>query len=123
MKTDFVQAGPVRLQYFESGAGPVTMVLVHGYRMSGRVWSLMQEAMPSYRTIALSNRGAGDSDRTPEPDDYSVEQFSQDLHAAVQTLGLSRFVLIGHSMGGATVARYALDHPETLQALVLLDPA
>jgi len=124
VKNDFVQAGPVRLQYFEHGSGPTTLVLVHGYRMSGRVWSLMQEAMsPSFRSIALSNRGAGDSDRTPAPDDYSVEQFSKDLHASVQALGLSQFVLVGHSMGGATVARYALDHPEMLRALVLLDPA
>src|SRR5664279_3534596 len=105
MKDAFVQAGPVRLQYFEHGSGP-----------SARVWALFQESLdPSlFRSVAISNRGAGDSDRTPNIDDYTVEQFATDVHAAVEALGLRDFVLIGHSMGGATVTRYALDHPEML---------
>ena len=66
MRTDFVQAGDVKLQYFEHGEGPELLVLVHGYRSSGRIWQLMQEAMDPtrFRTLAISNRGAGDSDRT-----------------------------------------------------------
>jgi pimeloyl-ACP methyl ester carboxylesterase len=125
MNSEFVQAGPVRLQYFEAGSGDTTLLLVHGYRSSARVWSFFQEALdPSlFRSIAIGNRGAGDSDRTPSIDDYSVESFSRDLRAAVDALGLKQFVLIGHSMGGATVTRFALDHPELLRALVLLDPA
>jgi non-heme chloroperoxidase len=125
MQTSFVQAGPVRLQYFTHGDGPQTVVLVHGYTASGRIWRLVQEALDParYRTIAFSNRGAGDSDHTGQPADFTVEGFAGDLAAAVQALGLSRFALVGHSMGGATVAQFALDHPEALQALVLLDPA
>lgn len=125
MKTDFLQANEVRLQYFEHGEGPEVLVLVHGYQSSGRIWQLMQEALdPSrFRTIAISNRGAGDSDRTPAEADYSVESFARDLYAAVQALGLGDFTLVGHSMGGATVTQFALDHPECLKALVLLDPA
>lgn len=125
MKTDFVQAGAVKLQYFEEGRGPETIVLVHGYRSSGRIWRLVQEALDPgrFRTIALSNRGAGDSDRTESESDYAVESFARDLHAAVQALRLSDFTLAGHSMGGATVAQFTLDHQDALKALVLLDPA
>jgi pimeloyl-ACP methyl ester carboxylesterase len=131
MKTDLIQAGPVRLQYFEhrgtsNDPGPTDcdVVLVHGYRSSGRVWALTQTAFrPGIRSIAISHRGAGDSDHAGTLDDYSVEQFAADDYAAVKALGLDRFVLIGHSMGGATVARFALDHPEMLRGLVLLDPA
>lgn len=125
MKMDYVQAGPVRLQYFEHGQGPELVVLVHGYQSSGRIWRLAQESLdPSrFRSIAFSNRGAGDSDRTPSERDYTVESFAQDLHAAVSALGLRYFTLVGHSMGGATVTQYALGHPERLKALVLLDPA
>jgi branched-chain amino acid transport system permease protein len=123
MKTDFVQAGAVRLQYFEQGEGPETVVLVHGYQSSGRVWRLTQEAFDParLRTIAISNRGAGDSDRTPSEDDYRVESFAADLYEAVRALGLREFTLVGHSMGGATVTRFALDHPGVIKALVLLD--
>jgi branched-chain amino acid transport system permease protein len=125
MRTDFLQANDVRLQYFEHGTGPEVLVLVHGYQSSGRIWQLMQEALDParFRTIAISNRGAGDSDRTPSEADYSVESFARDLYAAVQALGLGEFTLVGHSMGGATVTQFALDHPECLKALVLLDPA
>src|SRR2546423_33479 len=131
MNTDFVQSGSYRLQYFDHGeVDPIvpgeeeTIVLVHGYRSSGRVWALTQAAFsPKYRSIAISNRGAGDSDHGATPEDYTVEKFADGVYEAVKSLGLQRFVLIGHSMGGATVTRFALDHAEMLRGLVLLDPA
>ncbi len=125
MKTSFVQAGPVRLQYFEHGSGPQNIVLVHGYQSSARIWRLMQESLDAakYHSVAISHRGAGDSDRSVSIDDYSIETFAADDFAATQALGISKFVLVGHSMGGATVTRFALDHADVVQALVLLDPA
>lgn len=125
MHTDFVQAGDVKLQYFAHGEGPEVLVLVHGYRSSGRIWRLMQEALDTtrFRSIALNNRGAGDSARTASEADYTVESFAHDLYAAVQALGLRDFTLVGHSMGGATVTQCAVDHPELLKALVLLNAA
>ena len=125
MRTDFVQADTVKLQYFEHGTGPERLVLVHGYRSSGRIWRLVQEALDPtrFRSLALSNRGAGDSERTAAEADYTVESFARDLFAATQALGLRDFTLVGHSMGGATVTQFALDHPELVQALVLLNPA
>ena len=125
MKTDFVQTGEVKLQYFEHGDGPELLVLVHGYQSSGRIWQFMQEALDStrFRSVAISNRGAGDSDRSASEAAYTVGSFSRDLHAVVETLGLHDFTLIGHSMGGATVTQFALDHPERLKSLVLLNSA
>ena len=75
MRTDFVQTGDVKLQYFEHGAGPELLVLVHGYRSSARIWRLVQEALDParFRSLAISNRGAGDSDRTAAEADYTVE--------------------------------------------------
>ena len=125
MESAHVQAGNVSLQYYCHGNGPDTVVLVHGYTMSARLWQLTMEKMDAsaYRVIALNNRGAGDSDRTPSESDYSVENFAKDLANAVDALGLSGFTLIGHSMGGATVAQYALTDQSRLKKLVLLNPA
>ena len=125
MRTDFVQAGSVKLQYFEHGTGPELLVLVHGYRSSARIWRLVQEALDPtrFRSLAISNRGAGDSERTAAEADYTVESFARDLFAATQAFGVRDFTLVGHSMGGATVTQFALDHAEMLKALVLLDPA
>lgn len=125
MHADFVQAGAVKLQYFEHGTGPELLVLVHGYQTSGRIWRLVQEALDPtrFRSVAFNNRGAGDSERTAAETDYTVQSFARDLFAATQALGLRDFTLVGHSMGGATVTQCALEHPEVLKALVLLNPA
>jgi pimeloyl-ACP methyl ester carboxylesterase len=123
MESHFVQTPLVRLQYLEHGTGPEVLVLVHGYQASARIWRLTQEALDParFRSIAINNRGAGDSDRSPNEADYSIESFAADLYAAIETLGLRNITLVGHSLGGKIVTRYALDHPETLKALVLLD--
>ena len=120
-----VQAGGVSLQYYCYGNGPETVVLVHGYTMSARLWHLTMEKMDTsaYRVFALNNRGAGDSERTPSEDDYSVENFAKDLANATESLGLNGFTLAGHSMGGATVTQYALTDQSRLKKLVLLNPA
>jgi pimeloyl-ACP methyl ester carboxylesterase len=125
VQTRFIQSGEVRLQYFEHGQGPETLILVHGYQTSGRIWKLTQEAMDPdrYRTIAISNRGAGDSDRGTSAEDYTVDAFARNLFQAVHALGVEDFALVGHSMGSATVARFALDHPELPRALVLMSSA
>ena len=121
----FVQLPEVRLEYFEHGHGPRTVVFVHGYQASARIWHRVQRALPAdaYRSIAVNNRGAGASDAPPEERDFTIQKFASDLHALVQRLGLTRFTLVGHSMGGTTVAQYAVDHPEQVEGLVLLDPA
>ncbi len=121
----FVQSGEVRLQYFEHGNGPETLVLVHGYQTSGQIWRLTQEALDPdrYHTIAMSNRGAGDSERGSSEEDYTVQSFAHDLFNAISALGVGDFILVGHSMGGATVTQCALEHPQLLKGLVLLNSA
>lgn len=118
-----VQAGPVSLEYFERGpAGAQTVVLVHGYRSSARIWDGVQRALADggLHSLAISMRGAGASDVTPNDEDYSAYNFSRDLAAAVDALGVGRFVLVGHSMGASTVTNYVRDHADRVQALVLL---
>ncbi len=75
------------------------MVLIHGYQASGRIWRLTQEALPTeqFRTVAFSNRGAGDSDHTAAEDDYSIPALANDLHEAIAALGLGDFTLVGLS--------------------------
>ena len=130
MESFFVQAGEVKLQYHQHGQGSENVVLVHGYASSGRLWQLTMERMEPtrFRVIAINNRGAGDSARSSKDgaygeDAYTVEGFAKDLHNAVEALGLNAFTLVGHSMGGATVAQYALAHQDRLKALVLLNSA
>jgi len=124
MEPNFVQAGQVRLQYYEQGDGPETVVLVHGYASSAALWRLAIQKLgldEEFRVIAINNRGAGDSSRSTSEIAYTVETFAGDLFNAVQMLGLRNFTLVGHSMGGATVTQFALEHQDVLKALVLVN--
>ena len=112
------------MEYFESGDGPETLVLVHGYASNAPIWRYTIQALEAggeFRIIAFNNRGAGESDRSDYESDYTVETFADDLFNAVTALGLRDFTLVGHSMGGATVAQFALAHQDLLKGLVLLN--
>ncbi len=121
----FVQLEELRLEYFRYGHGPERVLLVHGYQASARIWQRVQELLPAerYTSIAVNNRGAGASDAPPDDEDYGVQVFAADAHALVQKLGFDNFTLVGHSLGGATAAEFALNWPQHLKGLVLLDPA
>ncbi len=118
-----VPAGSVSLEYFERGpSGDEPVVLVHGYRSSARIWDGVQRTLADagVRSVAVSMRGAGASAVTPDAADYSAANFARDLAAALEGLGIGRFVLVGHSMGASTVTNYVRDHADRVRALVLL---
>jgi pimeloyl-ACP methyl ester carboxylesterase len=101
------------------------VVLIHGFQASARIWQMVQQALPAdrYTSIAINNRGAGASEAPPSEHDYGVPIFAADAFELVNQLGWDRFTLVGHSLGGATVAQFAVDHPQMVTGLMLLDPA
>jgi branched-chain amino acid transport system permease protein len=121
----FAQLSKVRLEYFLHGHGPERVVFIHGFQASAPIWRMVQEALPADRctSIAINNRGAGGSEAPPEESDFTVQAFAADAHELVSQLGWKDFTLVGHSLGGATVAEFAVNHPGLLKGLVLLDPS
>lgn len=117
----FVQAGDVRLEYFEAGppAGP-TLVLQHGAGSSARIWDTVQRllAEEGFHSYAVGTRGAGGSDHTANDEDYAPSNYAIDLMAALDALGVGRFTLVGHSLGTITASYIARDHRDRLEALV-----
>jgi pimeloyl-ACP methyl ester carboxylesterase len=69
------------------------------------------------RTIAVSQRGHGDSDK-PQTH-YSIRDFEADLRGLLDALGVRRAVVAGHSSASIVARRFALDHPERVAGLVL----
>lgn len=120
-----VRPAKVDLEYFVHGHGPRRLVFAHGFQASAQIWRQVQDLLPAaaYTSISMNNRGAGASEAPPLEDDFTIQAFAGDLHDLVTHLGWDRFVLVGHSLGGATVLQFAVDHPELLEGLVLLDPA
>jgi len=98
-----------------------TMVFIHGYGGNAAQWVYqLQRFSDDSRAIALDLRGHGLSDK-PEDSPYTVEQHVADLHAALDVLGVrEKFILLGHSFGGAVVTQYAATHPDRVEKLVLV---
>jgi pimeloyl-ACP methyl ester carboxylesterase len=121
----FAQLSKVRLEYFPHGEGPEKLLFIHGFEASARIWGLVQAALPAdrYQSVAVNNRGAGASDAPPEEADFGVQVFAADAFELADGLGWQGFTLVGHSLGGATAAQFAVDHPGLIKGLVLLDPS
>jgi pimeloyl-ACP methyl ester carboxylesterase len=119
------QLSKVKLEFLPHGEGPERVVFIHGFQASARIWQMTQAALPvdRYTSIAINNRGAGASDAPPDEADFSVPIFAEDAFELVTQLGWRDVTLVGHSLGGATAAQFAVDHPGLLKGLALLDPA
>ena len=108
------------LHYLDWGNPNATpMVLLHGLCSHAHYWDFFARSVASeYRVLALDQRGHGDSDWA---NSYSTKEYVLDFEAFVDNLGLDKFVLIGHSMGGINAIIYAARHPEQVSALVIVD--
>ena len=98
------------------------MVLLHGLTATHRYVVMGSRALErsGHRVIAYDARGHGRSDPA-EPYDYPA--LAGDLERVLDERGIDRAVLAGASMGAHTILRFALDHPERVQAIVAITPA
>jgi len=112
--------GPAgRLYADDGGRGGMPVLFVHSFGGSTAHWqSQLSHLRRHRRAIAIDLRGHGRSD-APASGDYGVDSLSQDIAAVADQLQLRRFVLVGHSMGGAAAAAYAGNHPGRVAGLVL----
>ncbi len=98
-----------------------TVLLAHATGFCRQVWSPVLERLDGVaRVVTLDQRGHGDSDK-PEYG-YEFEQFGFDLVGVIEELDLRDLTAVGHSKGGAAVARMASILPERLRTVILLDP-
>lgn len=120
LDTHAVQAGDTHWVYYEGGEGP-TIVLLHGFAADRDIWlKTAKELTPHFHLIIPDLPGWGDSSRDSAAS-YTVEAQAARLDSFVGTLGLQRFVLVGHSTGGAIAAVYASEHPDHVRGLALMD--
>jgi pimeloyl-ACP methyl ester carboxylesterase len=106
----------------DAGRGGLPVVLVHSMAGTAAHWSgQLKHLRSGRRAVALDLRGHGASD-PPRNQDYSIAGMAGDIAAVVDGLGLSSFVLVGHSLGGGVALTYAGAHPSRVAGLLLLDP-
>ncbi len=100
------------------GAG-TPVLLLHGLASTRRFWDLVVPGLAGLPVLALDQRGHGDSERPEGP--YDGATVARDALTALDALGLSRAVVVGHSWGASTALRLAADHPERVLAVVAVD--
>lgn len=98
-----------------------TVVLIHGNVSSALFWQEVMQDLPSdLRVIAIDLRGFGDTEHSPIDATRGVRDFSDDVWATLEAMGIPTAHFVGWSMGGGVVMQYALDHP--VLSLTLLSP-
>jgi pimeloyl-ACP methyl ester carboxylesterase len=104
-----------------SGMGPVTVILAAGAGQTSRTWtSLRHRLAATARVVTFDRPGLGESPPGQAP--RTPTQIARELHTVVEALRLSGpLVLVGHSMGGLHVLRYATLYPEHITGVVILD--
>lgn len=112
----------IRIHVSEKGHGDQAIVFLHYWGGSSRTWRLvMEELSGAYRTIATDHRGWGHSDAPA--DGYTIADLADDAQGAIEALGLSRYVVVGHSMGGKVAQLLASRRLPGLEGLVLVAPS
>lgn len=110
----------VALAYEEAGSGEPSLLFVHGWCGNHTSFASQVEYFrPDHRVIAVDLRGHGASG-TPQQD-YTLAGFVDDLVWLCGQLGVSKPVVIGHSMGGNIALELAVRHPESVAAIVAID--
>lgn len=127
LETRYVTAPDgVRLRVVAGGPrdGP-PVLLLHGWAASLYSFRFLLEDLPrgGYRTYALDFRGHGFSGKPRGDDIYTRDVLVRDVLHLLAELGIERAAVVGWSMGGAVALRLAIEHPERLTQLVLVNPA
>ena len=109
------------LRYYDVGSGP-TLVLLHGIGSDADEWAFCLGGLgASHRVIALELPGFGRSDKPHI--EFSVEFFVEMLDRFLRALRIDRASLVGSSLGGWIASAFALQFPQTVERLILVDAA
>ena len=120
----FIETPEARICVRHGGSGP-PVLLLHGHPQTHVMWHRMAPALAERHTVVCTDlRGYGDSSKPPSDpahETYSKRAMARDQVAVMQALGFPRFAVVGHDRGGRCAYRMALDRPECVTRLAVLD--
>ena len=121
---DRIDVGEAELRVRHGGSGP-PVVLLHGHPRTHTTWHRVAPLLAETHTVVCPDlRGYGASSKpptTPDHEPYSKRAMARDIAALMHALGHERFAVVGHDRGAYVALRTALDQPDAVEALVVLD--
>ncbi|HNB52107.1 MAG TPA: alpha/beta fold hydrolase [Anaerolineales bacterium] len=119
----YTQVQGISTRYWAEGRQGSDIVLVHGLGGYAENWAKNFEALAGFHRVhALDLPGHGLSGK-PLDAPYTIDFFAEFVRDFMQTMGIERAHLVGHSLGGAVTARFAARFPEKVETLVLVSSA
>lgn len=119
---EFLMIGSLKTHFIRKGDQGRPIVLIHGFGGSTSTWTKTVESLASrYRVYAFDLKGFGLTAK-PRNSPYSMDAYTDHLLGFLDAQKLDRPVLVGHSLGGALAARFALQYPGRVEGLVLVSP-
>jgi len=117
-----IVVGRMRFHYLDWGnSRRRPIIFLHGGGLNAHTWDVVCLMLRNdYHCLALDQRGHGDSEWEPTAD-YSFDSQIDDIVGFIEQLGLSRPLLVGHSMGGFAAMGYAMRHAASMSGLMLVD--
>lgn len=114
-----VRANGIRINLWVGGNGP-PVLLLHGYPQTAQMWHrIAPRLIEQYTVVCPDLRGYGDSDKPG--DGYDKKTMARDMHETMLSLGHAAYALIGHDRGARVAHRQALDYPDAVTRLCVLD--
>lgn len=114
----------VEINFRRAGEGP-PLLLLHGYPQTHAMWHAVAPVLARRFSVVVADlRGYGDSTKPPSDPDhvtYSKRFMAQDMVSLMAELGWRRFAVVGHDRGGRVAYRMALDAPDVVSKLAVLD--
>ncbi len=121
--SQMVQTRRLRMHVLTAGTeDSVPVLFVHGNGSSATFWEETMLALPSgFRGIAPDMRGYGDTEPLPVDATLGLGDMVEDIRSLVEAMGLGKFHIVGHSMGGGIGMKYGIAYPEDLLSITLVD--
>lgn len=120
----YARVRSAKLWYLVRGQGPPLLVQPGGAGWGGDAQPYIKSLKPleELRTVIyLEPRGIGQSERLPHPESYRLQEYVEDIEALREYFGLPQIAIAGHSHGGFVALQYAIQYPENVERLVLMN--
>ena len=124
LREGYAEVGDVKLHYVEAGDGPL-VVLLHGFPEFWYGWreQIAPLVKAGFRVVAPDLRGYNLSSKPGEFTDYTADKPAADIRGLIRELGCESATVVGHDWGGSVAWTLAMNSPEVVDRLVILNAA